>query len=189
MKKAAILILLLAVLGCEKKEHPILQLHNTILILKVDFQTYQFEGAKEVVISDVFAPTDTIPLNYLFKAPSDFGYMKIWHEPGLDTLFYGDVVWNGWGPLHYPQVDPAASFSRTSAALPAPDSTHYNYIWKPHNRPPVSFDSLWMDLADLDIVQDYYHGSKKFSYFCYTPSVGFGDPSEWDYYIFMNALK
>lgn len=188
MKKAAFLVFLTVCFGCTK-ECPVPQVQNTVLILKVDFLTYQFEGAIEHKVSSPYNALDSIPLGVDFKAPTDFGHIKVWYEPSSDSLFSGTVIAIGEGALDYPNVNPASQFSRNSNSLPMPDTNNFRHLipnWYDQN---VKLDSIWSAIANLDVVTQYKGVDSEIAYFLYTPGVWAGDPATWDYYLFMNSVK
>lgn len=188
MKKAAILVFLAICLACTK-ESPVPQVYNTVLILKVDFLTHQFEGAIERKVSSPYSSSDSIPLGVDFKVPGDFGHIKVWYEPNSDSLFSGSVIALGEGQLDYPNVKPASQFTRNSSPLPMPDTTNFRHLIPNWYNQNVKLDSIWNDLANLDVVAQYLGSDSEIAYFLYTPGVWTGDPATWDYYLFMNGVK
>ena len=187
MKKLILLLFVpLFISGCKKCDCTIKV--NRIILLKVDFETYQFEGAFEQVLSSPFGQFDTLPISHNFIPPGDFGNVTFYYQPNNELLFDGDIVWNGWGPINYPMgFDPPNQFNRLNNSVPLPDSVRFQNIF--HEFPPykLPLDSIWMDIDDLEIVEEFTKGHKKIGYFLYTPSVGIGNPADWDWIVVLNS--
>ena len=75
---------------------------STILIMKVDYQTFQYEGYTTVNVDSVSDSSDTIPFWATYCPPCDFGYIKLFYENSSHLLFYGDIFWMGCGDLFFP---------------------------------------------------------------------------------------
>jgi len=188
MKKLLLLTLLIVLHSACTRHCDCTIKANRILLLKVDFLTYQFEGAFEQVLSSPFGNFDTIPISNDFTPPGDFGNLTMYYLPDSEVVFNGDIVWNGWGPINFPPVfEPASNFNRATNALSVPDSSRFQYLF--HAIPPYKspLDSIWMDIANLHILKEFNDGDKKIGYFLYTPSVGAGDPADWDWFVVLNS--
>ncbi len=188
MKKLLlILISFIAINACQKPCDCTLKA-NRVLLLKIDFQTYQFEGAFEQVLGSSFGQFDTLPITSTYMPPGDFGNVTFRYQPGNELIFDGDIVWNGWGPINYPMgFDPPNQFNRSTDLVPLPDSVRFQNIFPEIPPYKLPLDSIWMDIADLQIIKDYIDSPKKVGYFLYTPSVGFGNPADWDWFLVLNS--
>ena len=159
---------------------------NTILLLKVDLMTYTFEGAKELELSSEISDSETIPLYVDYAPPGDFGNIALYYE-GEELIFDGSIIWMGLGEISYPEsFDPPSSFSELNSTIPLPDTTRFQLIFNDFNYPSIDYSLIWNAINKLEIVNDYHESYKNIGLFLYTPSVGIGDPNDWDWFVIMN---
>ncbi len=153
-------------------------------MLKVDYLTNTFEGGKELGFSNTTA-SFTISNQYL--PPSDFGSLKLKYQELNETLFEGTIIWMGLGQIYFPQNILAAnqftSVTTTDIVYPA---NGFQNVFNPSNQ-VYDYTNAWLSVQRLVKVREYLKsnpaGSVKI--FLYTPSVGIGNPAEWDWIIFM----
>jgi hypothetical protein len=159
---------------------------DAILLLKVDYQTLKFEGGTEQSVNSI-SNADTIPLKVEYKAPGDFGSITLYHKPGNELLFKGTIIWMGKGVMGYPtSLNPSTAYPTYNTALPYPGNSTFKPIMA---QPPGSgpdFEPIWNAVSNLRIVSEYRKANKKISIFLYTPSVGMGNPADWDWIILMS---
>lgn len=185
MKKTVILISILFLFGCSKDDDS--KHSNSILLLKVDYMTYVFEGGKELSISTSISSSDTIPISVDYRPPGDFGSITLYYQPTNDMIFNGTIIWMGTGQISFPSdFDSPNSFSELESEIEKPVITRYQTIYYDLNNQPIEFTNLWSAINRLEIVEDYLNGNKKIGLFLYTPSVGVGDPNEWDWFVILN---
>lgn len=157
---------------------------DTILLLKVDYLTHSFEGATEIQLSQPAAKQDSLPIEVHYLPPGDFGNISLHYTPTDDSLFDGSVIWMGCGHIKYPnQLTPASQFTTSNTPAPLPVNADFQQLFGNQNHP---MDSIWYAVDQLDIVKEYAENDKKVGYFLYTPSVGVGNPADWDYILFMS---
>lgn len=177
------LILTLSVIitlcGCRRDQ---INKPDSILLLKVDYQTLQFEGGLEQKVNSTLPDSDTIPLRVNYKPPGDFGSIALYHKPGNELLFKGTIIWMGKGEISHPvSFKPASSFQTYNTPLAYPGSSAF----KPVNVQPGTtvpdLEPVWNAVAKLHIVSEYRQANKKIGVFVYTPSVGIGNPADWDW--------
>lgn len=163
---------------------------NKVLMLKVDLLTSEFEGGKELTFDD--ASTFTIAAEY--DAPGDFGGIKLKYEELNAPLFEGTVHWMGLGEISYPEINPAQSFNTIENAVSLPnesllDVVEYLPFATPLDEWPYTPDyaTLWHAVDNLEIVKEYRENNPnaKVNFFLYTPSVGVGNPADWDWFIIL----
>lgn len=186
MRRNLHLLALLAIVtgfaSCTKKPS---SPHDSLLLLKVDYLTYKFEGGTEIQLSQSVAGTDTLPVETIYNPPGDFGDITLKYQPSGDNIFAGTIIWMGCGQITYPaSLNPSKSFSTYPNPVPMPDSTDFQQIFK--YSPALQADSAWMAVKDLKIVHRYSKFAKNIGIFLYTPSVGMGDPADWDYFLIMS---
>ncbi|OBX21364.1 hypothetical protein LX77_01398 [Gelidibacter algens] len=122
-----------------------------------------------------------------YSTPSDFGSIKLIYNELTETLFDGSIIWNGLGGINFPQnfinQDEFEVANTTDAVYPV---NGFQNIFNFENQ---SYDYLqiWSSIQKLIKVREYLKSnpSATVKLFRYTPSVGVGNPSEWDWIIFM----
>lgn len=167
---------------------------STILIMKVDYKTFQYEGYTTVNVDIVNDFSDTIPFFAEFCPPCDFGYVKLFYENSNHLLFYGSIFWMGCGNLFFP-----TSFMELPAqttGLPFPgndriclidDTGAQSSLWAFAGVvDETMIESVWETISKQPEFQ-YYYGktNKKVAIYLYAPSVGAGNPADWDFVIFV----
>lgn len=146
--------------------------------------TYNFEGGNEQFINSKITDSDTIPITVNYKAPGDFGNIALYYQPTNDLLFDGSIIWMGTGTIKYPKTfKSAGSYPLLDNPIDKPDDSRFNSIF---GKPPSDYSLIWNSVGKLKIVSDYLKSNKKIGLFLYTPSVGIGNPYEWDWFVFMN---
>jgi hypothetical protein len=153
-------------------------------MLKVDYLSQRFEGGKVFSFPSNNTPNSTIPLTITYKPPSDFGNITFQYTPTGDTVFDGGIVWMGRGDLKYPVFDPASSFSTELTSKPAPTSSEVQSIVPDQFSAPyhdTTIAQAWTGIAHLTLTRDMIANGASKGLFLYTPSVGSGDPADWDY--------
>lgn len=160
---------------------------NKVLLLKVDFLTHTFEGGKELVFKNV--PGFTIMTEY--QPPIDFGGISIIYGELDQPVFTGTIHWMGLGQMQYPDhLESAASFQTTNNPFPMPDAALFEpvaYDQFAYYPEPVPYAEIWDAIENLQIVAQYRSSNPnaKVSLFLYTPSVGMGNPADWDYFVIL----
>jgi hypothetical protein len=163
-------------------------IENKVLMLKVDLQTHQFEGGKELVFPE--AEGFTITTDYV--SPGDFGSIKLNYAEVEQPIFDGTITWMGLGERSYPEnIDPADSFTVIEDGVAMPELSDFELVdygegagvadqWVDHQ-------SIWAAIDNLQQVQAYRQSNPdaKVHLFLYTPSVGIGDPADWDWYVIL----
>lgn len=180
-----LVVLVLIFSSCnDKGENGQIINENKVLILKVDYLTKNFEGGKELSFSKV-TPTFTIETAY--KAPGDFGNIKLTYKELNETLFDGDIIWMGKGEINYPK-----NFLNANQFLITPnkDKVYPNAGFKnllDFNNLDDDFQTVWNSVQNVLKVRQYLlnNPNAKVQYFLYTPSVGVGNPADWDWIIFL----
>lgn len=180
-----IFIFLVALLfqGCDKDE---VDKSNRILLLQVDYVTNVFEGGKELKISNNFTSSDTIPIVVDYKAPGDFGNITLYYEPTNEMIFDGSIIWMGTGEIKFPnEFLTADEFPLMDTFLEEPELTKFQTIFFNLNNQSINYNAIWSSINKLGIVDEYLKSDKKIGLFLYTPSVGVGDPNEWDWFVIL----
>ena len=157
---------------------------NKVLLLKVDYTTNKFEGGKELIFTDS-AATFTVANEY--KAPGDFGNIKLIYRELEATLFDGTIIWSGTGKMNYPQnlQGPEQFNSVATADFVSPGSGFEN-VFNPGNK-VYNYTAPWSAIQKLVKVRTYLkaYPAQSVKLFLYAPSVGIGNPAEWDWIFFI----
>ncbi len=160
---------------------------NKVLLLKVDFLTHAFEGGKQLV----FKETPGFTIGYNYQPPGDFGSIALLYTETAQPIFEGTIIWMGLGQMQYPQsLNPAAAFSAFPNPLPMPPADAFDILYydpSAYYPDPVPLASIWNAVDNLQIVAQYRHNNPgaAIRIFLYTPSVGVGDPADWDYFVIL----
>ena len=162
---------------------------KTLVLLKVDYLTHDFEGGQLVELPASTNLSDTLPLIVNYVAPSDFGSLSVYYNSYSPTslVFDGSIVWNGLGSRSFPSsLAAAVDFPLLSSPLAAIDSTEFKVIHYDLAPQQIYYDSIWDGIKNLEIVGFVRSTSTtKMALFLYRPSDGPGDPADWDWYILM----
>jgi len=158
----------------------------SLALLKVDYQTHKFEGGKVFHFNDNGLHTD-IPVQMTYIPPGDFGNMTLLYAPTGDSIFDGSIVWSGKGKMTYPTL--TGNFPAATGTVATPDSnavqiiSPYTYIKKAEYNIPA----VWAGISNLLITKEFSRAHARTGLFLYTPSVGMGDPADWDYFWILYA--
>ena len=157
---------------------------NNVLVLKVDYTTNQFEGGKELAFTDT---SSNMTITHQYVAPADFGSIKLTYQELNEILFDGTIVWAGLGQVNYPQnLLDSTQFERTMTADYVTPSAGFENVFNPDGT-AFNYNPIWTSVQSLIKVRQYLYANPNATVkiFLYTPSVGIGNPAEWDWFIFM----
>ncbi|MXV14389.1 hypothetical protein [Hufsiella ginkgonis] len=158
---------------------------SSVLLLKVDYLTRKFEGGTEQSVMAVSSPSDSIPLRIDYKSPGDFGSIALYFKPDDKLLFSGTMIWMGKGAITYPAAfKPAANYP-SGKAISYPGNSRFVYYMQEFKALPKDYTDIWKAVSNLRIVGQYLQAGKKIGLVAYTPSVGFGNPADWDYLVIL----
>ena len=156
---------------------------NKVLLLKVDYTTNVFEGGKELAFDDSISDF-TIETEY--QSPSDFGWIKLNYEQAGAPIFDGGIHWMGLGTINYPtDFVPAANFE-FAATADFVSPAGFENIFNPNNQ-EYDYQVPWGAVQASIKVRQYLQSNPGATakIFLYTPSVGIGNPAEWDWIIIL----
>lgn len=180
------LILLIFVLGLLISCNTNVDENNKVVLLKVDYLTNVFEGGKELNFSN--SPTFTISSTY--QAPGDFGSVQLYYSELDALLFNGTIIWMGTGQIRYPIFKNSSLFETTENHIQMPDTSLFEnvmydeFAYYPNTIP---YSNIWNSIDNLVIVEEYreLNPDGKVYLFLYTPSVGAGNPADWDWFVIL----
>jgi len=159
---------------------------GNILILKVDYQTFKFEGGAEQNVTGNMASRDSIPLKIDYKSPGDFGEIALYYKPSNQLIFKGSIIWMGNGQISHPATFvPAERYSASANAAPFPGNDRFQSITVNQTKIQNDLRPVWKAVQKLSIVSAYQKSGKLIGIMLYTPAVGIGDPTKWKWLIIM----
>jgi hypothetical protein len=157
---------------------------NNVLVLKVDYNTNQFEGGKEMTFTDT---SSNMSITNQYVAAGDFGSIRLKYQELNEILFDGTIVWAGLGQVNYPQnLLNANQFDRVMTTDYVTPVSGFENVFNPDNT-VYNYNAIWTSVQNLVKVRQYLYSNPNATVklFLYTPSVGFGNPADWDWFIFM----
>lgn len=158
---------------------------NAAVLLKVDLTTNTFEGGQNVEL-----PGDAV-LNLVpqYVSPGDIGSITLKTLQSNTTVFSGGIHWAGKGEISFPQTFLTASdyaVSGTEAPLPGvSDIDFITYAEMPEFVNGTDYAEVWDAIDNLEVVKQsrLNHPDEKVHIMLYTPSVGVGNPEEWEWIV------
>ncbi|MCD8518238.1 MAG: hypothetical protein LRY32_00355 [Flavobacterium sp.] len=181
MKKIAFLFLLIIISSCsdDSDDNVIQNQNRELTILKVDFLTHTFEGGNSFEFNNI-AMTNTLPIEEIYVAPSDFGNYTLKYTPTNEVIFNGPIAWMGGSydlPLDYNSSDfetttlnPSINLDEIEYFLPTidilADEGHTNF----------DFSSVWNSIKTLRVTNDCLNNNGKIGFVLYTPGLGLFQP-------------
>ena len=186
-KILTITIFILTLISCSKDNDDTITPstnQNNVLVLKVDYNTNTFEGGKELSFSSTISNMTVINQ---YVPPSDFGSIKLIYQELNETLFDGTIVWNGLGQMNFPQnLLNANQFDRVLTADYVSPNSGFENVFNPNNA-TYNYNSIWASIQSLVKVRQYLisNPNATVKIFLYTPSVGIGNPAEWDWIVIL----
>lgn len=167
--------------SCEDEE---LEISSKVLMLKVDYLTNEFEGGMETTYN---VPTSSFTITTQYNSPGDFGNIKLIYQEANQVIFDGSIIWMGKGHIAIPQnILPANQFQRVLTNDIIFPRAGYENVFNP-NETEYDYEQVWASVQGLVKVREYLKSNPNatIKLFLYTPSVGVGNPEDWDWIIFM----
>ncbi len=188
MKKLFLFIFLCSLWACtDDAERYTRNATNKVALLQVDYLNYEFEGGKEYALRT----TPDFTIGSVFIPPGDFGNIQLYYKELGVLLFEGSIIWAGLGQMNYPEkIDPVSYFRLANNTTPMPSADQFElvdydeYAFYPDT---IETERIWAAIENLEITQSYRasNPTEKIHLFLYTPSVGVGIPSDWDWYVIL----
>jgi hypothetical protein len=166
---------------------PEVNVENKVLLLKVDFQTNVFEGGTELI----FPEADTFTISADYDAPGDFGGIRLEYAEVNQPLFEGSIHWLGLGQRSFPNNLAAPNqFTTVNVAEPMPPLSRFEkvmYSEFAYYPEEIAYQPIWNAIDNLTQVKAFRQSNPqaKVRLFLYTPSVGGGNPADWDWYVIL----
>lgn len=180
---------LIAVANCSKKENPILQVfpQNKVVLLKVNFVDYYFEGAQTLTVSSPFVFNNSLPITTEFMPPIDFGHIKMFYQTNNDSIFNGVMIAIGTGAIQFPNFLPPSHFISLKDSIEVPDTSRFQGLFNLQDTYPYEYAKVWDAIDKLQITNQYIGSPKKIGLCLYAPSVWPAVHQEWSWIVVMNA--
>ncbi|WP_422104895.1 hypothetical protein [Winogradskyella sp.] len=182
------ILLFLIFVSCADDDDNNIDPASEVLLLQVDFMTNTFEGGKKYVF-DSSVESFTISSNY--QAPGDFGNIALYYDELNEMIFDGSIVWMGTGQRSFPEnlINPD-DFQNNTNPVPMPSEANFqtvmydDFAYYPDT---IDYSAIWNSISNLQEVTDFRNNNpnSEINLFLYTPSVGIGDPNEWDWVLFL----
>lgn len=163
-----------------------------LAIFVVDFLSYEFIEANisYYALCDA-CDQDSLPMSATFVYPMDFGDIAFNYAHDNAQLFHGAIVWAGLGEISHPEPFlPASLFEHISNPVSLQEDARYFDYWLiPQYCSKTIYrqkaDSAWLAINQLSIVKEFADRSYYSAFYAYTPSVGFFNPNEAKWIIFL----
>ncbi|MCE5179829.1 MAG: hypothetical protein LLF81_11895 [Porphyromonadaceae bacterium] len=189
MKAKIFLLMILAVLiGCNPDELNMdKESVNQVLMLQVDYTTLEFEGGTEFHFEK---PTDEFTIIHEYIPPADFGEVKLFYKELNELLFAGTIHWMGTGKMNFPEkLVPADKFNKVITEDLVIPSNGFENIFNPDNH-DLTYEyyyEIWLRVQNLTKAREYLRVNplQKVKVFLYTPSVGVGNPLDWNWIVYL----
>lgn len=187
MKKVLFLVLISFTLSCDKEdEFEIPNEANKVVLLKVDYLTNAFEGGKELE----FPASTDFTISTTYNNPSDFGDVQLYYSEVNEKIFDGTIVWMGTGEATYPTAIDLPYTFPLGNNLPLPNTGMFEKVMYDQFAiypDSIDYSGIWNSIHNLEVVSDYQNSNPngKINLFLYTPSVGIGNPADWDWYVIL----
>lgn len=179
--KLVLLASIFSLFSCEIIDEP--EGQNKVLMLQVDYTTNTFEGGREFCFHH---QTDSFTMIKEYHSPSDFGSLKFTYSEVNEVLFFGTIIWMGLGEMTIPDsIFPPESFVRyltTDFVYPA---NGFENIFD--STETGDYMAAWSSIQNIAKVREYLisNPNQRVKIFLYTPSVGMGDPLDWNWIIYL----
>ncbi len=190
MKPIALILFGLLFFSCSEDNtdlNPEVQ-DSKVLLLKVDFTTEAFEGGLEI---DIEEPVQDFNIISSYQPPGDFGGIQLYSANSNTLLFDGTIYWSGLGAMQYPEFfNTVDNFETIENIIELPNGDLFKkVIYSEFETYPETMEisNIWSAVNNLAIVKSYRNSNPESSIqlFLYTPSVGIGNPEDWDWIVFM----
>lgn len=159
---------------------------GNVLMLQVDYLTKTFEGGYEYSFDN--AP-ESFTITKDYRSPGDFGYIKLYYSEINEMLFYGTIVWMGCGKMYFPNyLYPAENYDRVETAdIVLPINGFENIMNEFQYEEAPDYELIYSSVQGLVKAREYLRSNpqQQVKIFLYAPSVGVGDPADWDWILFL----
>lgn len=155
-----------------------------VLMLKVDYTTHAFKGDAEF---GFLKQSDKLTIISEYVEPSDFRRVKLIYKELNETLFEGTIHWMGVGEMLFPaSLQPAKDFDTVLTQDYVFPENGFENVFNP-NSVEYEYQKVWSAVQSLVKVREYLreNPNQKVKLFLYTPSVGVGNPLDWDWIIYL----
>jgi hypothetical protein len=160
---------------------------SKLLILKLSYDSANFEGGVEMVLSKNANPVTFMPINVIYNRPMDFGDITFKYAPTGETVFAGTIIWNGEGKIavpakflsqdHFERVKDYGTMPEKLDSLPNCES--YQSLGAKRT------SAIWSSIGNLSLVKKYIDQKCRMTVYLYRPSVGLFNPAVAKWIVFL----
>jgi len=158
---------------------------DKVLLIKMGYQTNEFEGGVEFVFSK---RSEDFTIDVEYSPANDFGYVKMIYKELSEPLFEGTIHWMGKGTMIYPEeLLPPDSFIRLITCDYVYPINGFENIFNPQCM-KLDYDRPWGIVQTIAKVKTEYmviNRTQKVKVFLYTPSIGDGNTEDWSWIFFL----
>ncbi len=119
--------------------------------------------------------------------PGDFGNLKLKYKELNEVIFEGDIIWMGKGEMKYPlNFLRANEFNKVNTTNVVNPKAGFENIFNEYNQ-VYDYTPIWLSIERLVKVRECLNSNPNATVklFLYTPSVGAGNPADWDWIVFI----
>lgn len=161
---------------------------STMIMLQIDYQDHSFKGGQKISLQQGLSNGASLPIEIDYDSPGDFGNLALYYQPTQELLFDGSIIWAGRGERKFPDSMLAPStFDTLSIPVAMPDTARFQRVFSHYSSYKFPYDQLWSVINHLSVAQEALAHGKNIGVVLYTPAVGLGDPTTFDWYIFMQV--
>lgn len=172
-------------------------LDKDILIAKVDYVTFEYEGFYSMNVTNKQNEGNEIPFLVDYVETDTYGHVKIYYRDESNLLMYGDKILMGTGELHFPDTFVKGGSSETyvpeytmKQGLEYPGSDRISYI---NNNGIYTTDInpdfhetdlhyIWQTLSECEEFMSFFEQTtKKVAVYPYTNGYFY----DWSYFVFV----
>ena len=149
-------------------DNELIMTNNSLIIIKVDYFN------------------DSIPLSKSYFPLGDFGSVELNYNNSI-SVFNGTIVSMGLGQILYTEnFENAINLEQMSTNIEFPNDLNHIELNQHNTEYEYEIDSNWESINSYEIIENYIQNSLNIATLFYTPGVGEGDPTFWDYILIMN---
>ena len=172
-------------------------LDKDILIAKVDYVTFEYEGFYSMNVTNKLNEGNEIPFLMDYVETDTYGHVKIYYRDESNLLMYGDKILMGTGELHFPDtfvkggnIDTYVPEYTMKHRLEYPGNDRISYIDNngiyttdinpDFHEPDLRY--IWQTLSECEEFMSFFERTtKKVAVYPYTNGYFY----DWSYFVFV----
>lgn len=182
-----VVLFFLVASACKKKDPEVLAKDDKkkVVLLQVDYDDFAFNCGKEFSYFEDSSLGIDLPVDSTIVFSGNTTRITMLYGDLHDTIFDGTQIYQGTGSKEYPDnMDNQIFYYRTETTLPNPTPETYQLLYYDQGTAPIPYDSIWKELAKLQLVQQYRSSNpnSKIGLFLYRPS-DVEATTDWKWYV------